>query len=159
MEWNSDCMQLQLTCVTGAAWCKLNYLQCIFRTTPHRTSCMSKQDNVNHHASLSKHGTACCQLIIKCFNIVVLHSQTLVQKARVWLCKTTVMELSSWTKMRWQKLVLDLSWSLSVYLDPRSLLCLTTLVATFLTASSKHGPFGMVLQLVSRDKQALTMTS
>ena len=49
----------------------------------------------------------CCWFIIRCFVIVVLQSQTLTWKVRVWLRKTIGMELSSWTKMWWQKLVLD----------------------------------------------------
>ena len=53
--------------------------------------------------------------------IVLLQSQTLVRKAKVWLRETIVMELFLWRTVRWQELVLD----------PQSLrfhLCLCTLI-------------------------------
>ena len=52
-----------------------------------------------------------CQLIIRCLVIVILQCQTLTRKANFWLHETTML----WTKMWWQKLVLD-QWSL--HFDP-----------------------------------------
>ena len=93
----------------------------------HLRSFMSKFGIAHHHGSISKHGTS--TVASSCFVIVVLQSQTL--KATVWLCETIVIELSSWTKMWWQEIVLDLvcvPWSSA------------TSRSHNLINSSKHGP-------------------
>ena len=79
------------------------------------------------------------------FVIVVLQSQTLEWKTRVWLHKTVVTVLC---RLTWMYLTPEISvqssvsslQSLSVHLDPRSLVGLTTLVAAFLN-SSKRGSY------------------
>ena len=58
--------------------------------------------------------------------IVLLQSQTLVRKAKVWLHETIVMELFSWPTIRWQELVLDPRLFASIFIcAPRSFLDLS----------------------------------
>ena len=90
--------------------------------------------------------------IIRCFVIVVLQSQTLERKTRVWLRKTIILQSSAWTNLnvldgRNQRLILAQSLP-SVHLDPQSLLGLTT---AFIN-SSKCGSYAWY-GLVSRDPE------
>ena len=73
-----ECSCSYVTCVTGTAQCKLNYLVYLYRAAITLQNFMSKYANTNHHASISKHA-CCCNLIIRYFATVVLQSQTLVQ--------------------------------------------------------------------------------
>ena len=54
MEWNNKHTQLHLTCATGPAQSRSNYLEGVI--SPQKL--MSKCGNANRHASISKHGTA-----------------------------------------------------------------------------------------------------
>ena len=94
MEWNSEHTQLQLTRVSGmsgATQSRLNYLYSVsLGLLSHRRSFMSNYGIAYHYASLSGHGTVAGSIIIRCFVIVVLQSQTLERKTRVWLRKTIV---------------------------------------------------------------------
>ena len=89
MEWNNEHTQLQLTCVTGAAWSRLNYLVYL-GLLPYRRSFMSNYSIAHHHASIRALAWYRCWLIIRCSVIAVLQSQTLERKIRVRLHKTIV---------------------------------------------------------------------
>ena len=53
MEWNSECAQLQLTSVTGAAQSRLNYLVAFISLK----QLYEKFGVAHRHASISRHGT------------------------------------------------------------------------------------------------------
>ena len=90
MEWNSECTKLQLSHVTGTAQSRLKYSRAVI--SPQRL--YEQVCNIAQmFLHISKHDTVAS---LSSVIIVVLQSQT---KVRVWLRKTTVMELSSRTKI------------------------------------------------------------
>ena len=110
---------------------------------------MTKHGIAHLHASIS---------IIRCFVIVVLQSQTLEQKTRVWLCKTIMafVDKNVMAEISAQSSVSSLR-SLSVHLNPQSLLDLTTLVEPSLTVVSVAAMRGTVASL--QRPRVLTVTS
>ena len=87
MEWNSEHTQLQLTCVTGAAQSRLNYLVAVISP--------QKLYEQLQHCPLSCFYILAwyhCWLIIRCSVIAVLQSRTLERKTRVQLRKTNVFD-------------------------------------------------------------------
>ena len=84
MEWNSEHTQLQVTRVTGTAQARLNYLVAVI--SPHAEA----YEQLQHCPPSCFYIRALyhCWLIIRYSVIVVLQSQTLERKTRVWLRKT-----------------------------------------------------------------------
>ena len=150
MEWSSGRTQSQLTCVTGAGQYKLNYLVYLQGCyVPAQALCASMAGNANRHASISKHGTAASSSS----GALVLQSQILIQKARAQL----------WDCLYGQKchgrnyfsISVSLLQSSCMHLNPWSLLCLITLVATFLNryCSQSLGPKVLTADIMILDKE------
>ena len=57
MEWNREHTQLQLTCVTGAAQSRLNYVVYFLGLLSHHRSFISNYNTAHRHASISYHGS------------------------------------------------------------------------------------------------------
>ena len=161
MEWN-DGMEngmeqwtytVALTGVTGAAQARLNYLS-------HRRSFMSNY-GIAHRAPscfyILAYAWCRCWLIIGGSVIIVLQSETLERKTKVSKEKQGSGFTRLWYSLgrqTWMCLMAKISarssvsslWSLSVHLDPPSLLGLITLVAAFLN-SSKCGSYAWYCSL------------
>ena len=138
IEWNSERTQLQVSHVTGGAQSRLNYLVYLL------SQCRSFMRSTALPTIMLPYPSMVL-LLIRCFVIVVLQSHAdsrtknkglASQDCSYSLCRLTWMCLMAEISTRSSVSSLQ---SLSVHLDPRSLVGLTTLVATVVSMAPMHG--------------------